>query len=252
MPENILITGGMRGIGYHITDALLEKGYRVCVLDIATDKLDYLREKGGENFQFFKCDITDFSEMNFFVEKIAHQWKSIDILINNACKAIYKDFEYRREEELKEEMEINYFGTVNLIRAVFPFMKRKGAGIIHNVSSGISICGFNRMSGYTSSKGAIEALTKTLSIEFKKYGITVNIIHPPLTRTKSSSALGIPVEMMDNPEKVGRRIAEKVKSKKRYIFTDFKSAFFTKLMYLFPNFFGRFFSGMTEKYNLKK
>lgn len=134
-----------------------------------------------------------------------------------------------------------------MIRSVLPAMKEKGRGTIHNVSSGVGITGFTGLTGYSSSKGAIEALSKTLWYELEKYGITVHTIHPPLTNTKSASALGIPVEAMEKPEKIGRQIARKIQSKKRVITPNILTAFYLFFARQFPNAIGRLMGRMTEK-----
>jgi NAD(P)-dependent dehydrogenase (short-subunit alcohol dehydrogenase family) len=132
------------------------------------------------------------------------KWNFVDILVNNACLCVFKSFIDRSLDRTRAEFEVNYFGAIPMIHAVLPHMKAWGCGIIHNVSSGVGISGFPGISGYVSTKGAIESLTRTLALEFAFFGICVNLMHPPLTNTKSASPLGIPVEMMADPEKVGR------------------------------------------------
>jgi len=89
------------------------------------------------------------------------------------------------------------------------------------MSSGVSITGFPGIYGYASTKGAIEALTKTSSLELDRYNICVNIVHPPLTNTKSAP-LGIPTQAMADPTDVGRKLAKKILSTKPVIIPDFK------------------------------
>jgi NAD(P)-dependent dehydrogenase (short-subunit alcohol dehydrogenase family) len=96
-------------------------------------------------------------------------------------------------------------------------MKSRRRGIIHNVSSTVGVSGFPGIYGYASTKGAIEALTRTLAIELAPHGITVNLIHPPLTRTSSSAPLGIPRQLMADPAVVGRKLARRIGSRKAVI-----------------------------------
>lgn len=141
------------------------------------------------------------------VGEIIRQW-GVDILINNACLALYTPFDERTLDDIRREFEVNYFGYLNLIRAVLPVMKKQGHGVVHNFSSGVGFTGMPGMTGYTSTKGALEALTRTLALEYAAQGIVFNVMHPPLTRTKSAVGFGAPPEMMADPEVVGRGLAK--------------------------------------------
>lgn len=246
-PKTVIISGGNNGIGLYMTETLLRDGYKVAVFDLSSDNLQLFQEELKGSMLFCKCDIRSDMDIKNSVETVIKQWGHIDILVNNACIAIFKDFEEKTIEETKEEFEVNYFGNYRLIKAVLPYMKQQGGGIIHNLSSGIGTSGFPRMCGYTSTKGAIEALVKTLKIELSKYNIEINIMHPPLTNTKSARPLGVPVEVMADPKEVGRKLAKKITSTKKIITPDFQTAFFTFLTYRYPYKIGNLLSKMTEK-----
>jgi NAD(P)-dependent dehydrogenase (short-subunit alcohol dehydrogenase family) len=126
-------------------------------------------------------------------------------------------------------------------------MRKQRHGIIHNVSSGVGFTGMPGMTGYTSTKGAIESLTRTLALELLDEGITVNVIHPPLTRTKSASGFGVPVEMMADPLKVGSRLAKRVGSTQPYITPDFTTALGLFGNRHFPVAMGKFLTSMAKK-----
>lgn len=242
----IVITGGSRGIGRAMTLRLLEKHFPIAVLDI----LEFPQEDQPSDettFLFCRCNLMEEAEVNRCIDKVWKKWGRLDVLVNNACIAIFKPFEDKSPDEFAQEMGINLLGAVRTIQAALPYMKTQGYGLIHNVSSGVGITGFPGLSGYVSSKGALEALTRSLKLEFRKYHIAVNLIHPPLTRTVSSAPLGIPQEMMANPETVGKQLADKIMSHRKII-TDTR---FTRLMvaaiYQFPHLAGRLLSRMTEK-----
>ena len=148
-------------------------------------------------------------------------------------------------EEIRREFEVNYFGYLNLVTAVLPFMKAQGRGIIHNVSSGVGLSGFPGLSGYASAKGAIEAFTRTLALELKPSGIVVNLMHPPLSRTRSSAPLGIPTRFMSDPEDVGRKLARKIRSSKAVVTPGLAESLGVFMARLFPGAMGKFFAGRT-------
>jgi len=205
MLRTILITGGNNGIGLALTKSLLEMDNRVAVLDLSLENLPQT-----PNLLKFVCDVTHPAQIQTAVDDAVNQWGGVDILINNACLALFTPFEERSLDDIRHEFEVNYFGYLNLIHAVLPVMKKQGRGVIHNLSSGVGFTGMPGMTGYTSTKGAIKALTRTLALEYAPSGIIFNVMHPPLTHTKSAAGFGIPPKMMADPEVVGRELAKLV------------------------------------------
>jgi NAD(P)-dependent dehydrogenase (short-subunit alcohol dehydrogenase family) len=206
MSRIILITGANNGIGLALTRSLLNMGDRVAALDLSLENLPQTRR----NLLPFTCDVTDPECVQTVVDEVSRQWGVVDILINNACLALFTSFEERTLDEIRREFEINYFGYLNLIRAVLPGMKKQGHGVVHNFSSGVGFTGMPGMTGYTSTKGAIEALTRTLALEYAPSGITFNVMHPPLTRTNSATGFGGLPEMMADLQVVGHGLAKLV------------------------------------------
>ncbi len=243
----ILITGADNGIGFHLAASLLEEGYRVAGLDLSGENLATLQETYPDRLLFCRCDVTDEAQVQAAVETVVHKWGWIDVLVNNACLAIFKPFEEKSLEETRREFEVNYFGYVRTIAAVLPQMKAQGGGIIHNVSSGVGITGFPGLTGYASTKGAIEALTRALALELAPYGICVNLVHPPLTNTKSAAPLGVPPQAMADPADVGRKLAKRILSTRPVITPDFRTAAYLFFARQFSDAMGRLLSRVTAK-----
>lgn len=230
----IIITGSNNGIGLGLAKALNSGGDQVACFDLSGENLAGLR--------FFQCDVTDPVQVETSVADVFSEWGRIDILINNACLAVFSPFETKQLADTRREFEVNYYGYVNLIRAVLPIMKAQHRGVIHNFSSTVGTSGFAGIYGYSSTKGAIEAMSRTLAIEFAAYDIIVNIIHPPLTLTQSSAPLGVPAQFMADPFEVGRKLAKKIGSTKSVITpgaSESLGMFFSKL---FPEMMGKFLS----------
>lgn len=243
MKRNIIITGANNGIGLALTQSLLEMGDCIVTLDLEINNLDQTHP----SLLSFRCDVTQPQQIQTVIDKVLTQWGSIDILINNACLALFLPFEERCLDDIRCEFEVNYFGYLNMIRAVLPIMKQQGQGVIHNFSSGVGYTGIPNMTGYTSTKGAIESLTRTLALEYASQGIIFNVIHPPLTRTKSSSGLGVPPEMMADPEVVGRKLAKQVGRTAPVLTTDFGNGFQLWASYHFRVPMGKLMTMMTER-----
>lgn len=243
----VIITGANQGIGFHMAVSLLKERYRVAAIDLSTENLMALQDTYPHHLLLIRCDVTNDADVNSSIDNVLQKWGNIDILVNNACEAIFSSFEEKNIEQTKREFEVNYFGYVRMIAAVLPHMKARGMGIIHNVSSGVGITGFPGLYGYASTKGAIEALAKSLSLEFAPYGICVNIMHPPLTNTKSASPLGIPVQAMADPSDIGRKLAKKIHSTRHVISSDLQTAIYLFIARRYPNAIGKLFSKLTEK-----
>lgn len=243
----ILITGANSGIGLGMTKALLEKDYHVATVDLNDYNLRPLLELFCEKLIVLTADLTVTSQVNDAATAVIEKWGKIDILVNNACRAFFLPFEEKDPEDTWREFDVNYFGCTRMIRAVLPHMKRQGGGIIHNVGSAVGLTGFSGMCGYVSTKGAIEALTLTLRIELKPFGIHVGSMHPPLTKTPSAMPSGIPPEVMKDADKVGLRLAERILCTKHVVTPDYQTALFLKFCRWFPHTAGKLMSAMAYK-----
>ncbi|MDK2981993.1 MAG: hypothetical protein PWQ55_2340 [Chloroflexota bacterium] len=247
METVIVITGAGSGIGLGMTQALLADGHKVAALDLNTERLRELETDHTDRLLVQTCDITEAEQVAECVQAVQEKWGHIDVLVNNACLAIFAPFEQKALADTRRELEVNYFGALNMIQAVLPAMKAQGSGLIHNFSSGVGISGFPGIYGYASTKGAIESLTRTLALELRPYGITVNLMHPPLTNTPSARPLGIPAQMMDDPDVVGARLARQILSTKDVITPDLRTRIYLFCVYRFPLALGRLFADLTEK-----
>ena len=248
MSKNVIVvTGANNGIGLSMTRTLIAEGYYVAALDISDENLIPLKASCPERLIVLDCDVTDAVRVNDAISSILAAWGHIDVLVNNACLAIFKPFEQKPLEETRREFEGNYFGFIHTIAAVLPCMKSQGHGLIHNLSSGVGITGFPGIYGYASTKGAIESLTRTLALEFEKYGICVNLMHPPLTNTKSAAPLGVPLQVMDDPARIGQKLAKQIMSTKPVITPDFRTALYLFLAYRYPLMLGKLFAKLTAR-----
>lgn len=230
----VVLTGANSGIGLALARALHAEGRRVACLDVAGGNLAGLL--------FIPCDVTVPAQVEAAIEAVVRDWGRIDVLVNNACLAVFAPFDERDLEATRREFEVNYFGYVNLIAAVIPHMKAQGRGVIHNVGSTVGSTGFAGIYGYASTKGAIEALTRTLAIELAPHGIAVSLVHPPLTRTPSAAPLGVPAQFMADPETVGRRLARKIGSLRAVVTPGPMEAMGVLLARLIPGPLGAFLS----------
>ena len=187
--SNIVIVGADQGIGYYLVQSLLETGNRVAVMDVRTEHIEQLVEKYPDTLMILYADATDETSIVEGVRKAYESFGSIDIAIHNACLCTFESEPDSGIEIYQKVMDVNYYGALRLAKAVLPLMREVKGGRLIFTSSGVGVTGFENISPYASSKGAIEALAKCLEIENCKYGISVHVFHPPLTNTESASGL---------------------------------------------------------------
>jgi NAD(P)-dependent dehydrogenase (short-subunit alcohol dehydrogenase family) len=243
MARTIIITGANNGIGLAMTHALLEMGDQVAALDVSLSHLD----QEGPNFLPIVCNVTNPQRVQTVVDEVVSRWGGVDILINDACLALYSTFEKRPMDDIRREFEVNYYGYLNLIRAVLPIMKKQGHGVVHNMSSGVGFTGMPGMIGYTSTKGAIESMTRTLALEYAQQGIYFSVMHPPLTRTKSAVPFGVPESMMADPEVVGRDMAKLVGKRRPVLAPGIGNRVQLWISYHFRVSMGKFLARMADR-----
>lgn len=221
--RTVVITGANEGIGYHMLTSLVEDGYRVAGLDIDGENLDLLQKNHSDWVRFIQCDVTADDDIETAIEEVVNEWGPIDILVNNAGMFNFALFEDQTLADTKREFEVNYFGYLRLIHAVLPQMRDRNEGIIHNVSSGAGLVGHPGLSGYASTKGAIEALVRSLRLELQHENVACTVMHPPLSNTRSTAELGYPESLLSDPKEVGRNLADKIESTGPVIYADWKT-----------------------------
>ena len=183
-----IVTGGAGGIGEAAALAIARRGARVAMADLRADAAqDAARRLQAEGLSAepVTVDIADPASVNAMVEGVLSRWGRIDILVNNAGIESSKPFLDIGLEDYERVMRINVTGTWLCCQAVIPVMLRQASGCIVNVSSVAAQRGGGLLgtAAYSTSKGAVIALTKALAREFAKSGIRVNAVAPSLTMT---------------------------------------------------------------------
>jgi len=182
-----LITGGSRGIGAAISNALAALGANVTIVARNQQNLEKQRERLETEFGVtalcIKTDITNEKEVQRSFTKAAKTAGPVDILINNAGIGKSMPFHKMDLEFWKATLDLNLTGTFLCTKQVYDSMRERGYGRIINISSTVGLRGYPYIAAYTASKHAIIGLTRTLALESAKKGITVNAICPGYTDT---------------------------------------------------------------------
>lgn len=183
-----IITGGAGGIGAVTASALAQRGAQVVIADMRADAAEETAKRlqsAGIDARSTGVDIASEESVAAMVETVLGWWGRIDILINNAGVESAKPFLEIGLQEYERVMRINTTGAWICCHAVIPVMLRQKSGCIVNVSSvaGQRGGGLLGTAAYSTSKGAVIALTKALAREFGKSGIRVNAVAPSMTMT---------------------------------------------------------------------
>lgn len=175
--KTAIITGAAQGMGAVTAKLFIEEGANVVIGDILEEKGQALADELGSKAVFIKLDVTNEADwVNAVTE--AEKLGPLTTLVNNAGILVFKAIADQTTEEFMHVLNINLVGCYNGIRAALEPMKAAGGGSIVNISSLDGLQAKNSLSAYASSKWGMRGLTKSSALEFGKYGIRVNTVHP--------------------------------------------------------------------------
>ena len=172
MSKVVLITGGSSGIGKSIGEFLHQKGFVV-----------YGTSRNPERvlnsvFPLVALDVRDTQSIQSAVAKIIATLGRLDIVINNAGVGITGPLEEIPTVEMKNHFDTNFFGPIEVMKAVLPQMREQKSGLIINITSIAAYMGLPYRSMYSASKGALELITEALRMEVKSFGIHITNVAP--------------------------------------------------------------------------
>lgn len=172
MNKVVLITGGSSGIGKSIGEFLHHKGFVVYGTSRTPERVL------NSIFPLIALDVRNADSIHSAVEKVIAVSGRIDVVINNAGVGITGPLEEIPMEEIKNNFETNFFGPIEVMKAVLPQMRSQQSGLIINITSIAGYMGLPYRSVYSASKGALELITEALRMEVKTFGIQITNIAP--------------------------------------------------------------------------
>ena len=178
-----LITGCSTGFGREIARAALEAGHRVVVTARQADAVQDFVDEFGDRAVAVALDVTDVGQVAAAVATAEDAFGGIDVLVNNAGHGYLSAVEEGEDAEVRKLFDVNYFGAVDMIKAVLPAMRARGSGHIVNMSSMTGLVANPPNAYYSSTKFALEAVTEALATEVRPLGIKVTAIEPGAFRT---------------------------------------------------------------------
>lgn len=184
----VLVTGASSGIGRSAAVRLADAGATVLLVARSEDQLAEVVAEvdafGGKAIAY-RCDLTDFDQIDALVTKVLDQHGHVDVLVNNAGMSIRRKVRHSvdRFHDFERPMQLNYFAAVRLTMGLLPTMVERESGQVINISSWAALLRPARFSGYTASKAALEAWSDCVQGEVLGDGVVFTNVHMPLVRT---------------------------------------------------------------------
>ena len=212
--QTAIVTGGVRGIGKSIVEGFLRAGARVIIAsnEAATEQFKQDTSEFAENIDIQICDVSKYEEVEKFFEYIDKKYEGFEILVNNA--GIRKDavLAMMKESDWHDVLNVNLSGIFYMCKFAVMSLMRKRYGRIISITSPSGKYGFEGQANYAASKAGLVALTKSLSKEVARRGITVNCVSPGFIATeliqdlpnelRDSYTAQVPLKRFGKPEEV--------------------------------------------------
>jgi NAD(P)-dependent dehydrogenase (short-subunit alcohol dehydrogenase family) len=181
-----LVTGASRGIGAAVAEALARAGAAVACAARTVDQVEAsatrIRARGGRACAV-RLDVTRADEIAAAVREVEARLGPIDVLVNNAGVTLDKPTVEVSDEEWERVLATNLTAMFRLARSVAPGMLARGRGRIINIGSMYGRIGVARYAAYCASKAGVEALTRSLAVEWARHGVRVNCLAPGYVNT---------------------------------------------------------------------
>lgn len=242
----VVITGGGAGIGRFLALEMVKKGAKVAICDINEE---YLSEtvalvNSADSITAHTCDITDRERVQSLPEEIIARHGQVDILVNNAGMIQpFTSIEELEESVIRKMMEVNYFGTINMIKAFLPHLRKREKAQVVNIGSMGGFIPFPGQTAYCASKAAVKLLSEGLNVELMNSTIKITLIQPGGVATEITKNSGVEIKAAANdkqsqsllaPDKAAAQITTAIE-KERFRVLIGKDAKLLNLLYrLFP------------------
>ncbi len=203
--KTIWITGGSTGIGKALAIKFASEGWNVAVSARRAELLNELK-KINENIHPYPLDVTDKEKCIKVFNDIKNEFENIDICFFSTGTWNPKKEKEIDIEQMEEVFKINFFGTVNSIKAVEQYFRERKNGIITIVSSIAGYRGLPNSTGYGPSKSALNNLAESLYFDFKRYNVRVCLVSPGFIKTPMTDKNDFKMPFLKTPEFAANQI----------------------------------------------
>lgn len=178
------VTGASSGLGEALTTAILQRDDAVVATFRKAEQASFFTQQAGSKGLGIVLDVSNETQQKSALQQAVQQFEKIDVLVNNAGYGTVGAIEEFSMEEIRQQMETNFFGAVALTKAVLPLMRDAGSGHIVQISSQSGFRASGGFGVYNASKFALEGFSEALAQEVAPFGIRVVIVEPGPFRTK--------------------------------------------------------------------
>ena len=205
--KTIWITGGSTGIGKALAIRFASKGWNVAISARRVELLDDL-SNSYDNIFGFPLDVTDKERCKEVFNEIKNKFENVDICFFSTGTWDPKKEKNIDVEQMEDVFKVNFFGTVNCIKAVEQYFRDKKNGIITIVSSIAGYRGLPNSTGYGPSKSALNNLAESLYFDFKRYNVRVCLVSPGFIKTPMTDKNDFKMPFLKTPEYAADKIYE--------------------------------------------
>lgn len=194
------ITGASKGFGLALVNQLLQQGNSVAATSRTVDDLRQAVGNDTDQFLPLAADLVSERSVGEAIQAAISQFGRIDVVVNNAGYGQLGTLEELTDQEARANFDVNVFGSLNVIRAAMPHLRKQQSGHILNLSSVAGITGsFPGWGVYCATKFAVEGFSESLAVEVAPFGIKVTIIEPGYFRTDflAGGSLRVPKQKID-------------------------------------------------------
>ena len=177
-----LVTGCASGFGRAIAQAALERGQRVVATCRRVEVLQAWQDAQPDRCRVLPLDVTA-PDLEAQAARAVEAFGRVDVLVNNAGFGLIGALEECSLEQIRRNVETNFFGPLRLMRALLPVMREQGGGHLVNISAAAAIANYPGFSAYGAAKAALEAASEAVKAEAAVFGIKVTLIEPGPFRT---------------------------------------------------------------------
>ncbi|WMS44100.1 SDR family oxidoreductase [Acuticoccus sp. MNP-M23] len=191
-PRHAIVTGGSHGIGFQVARILAGQGFQLSLLARRADDLvtacEALSRESGAPTGFEACDVGDPAALSAALKRVTERRGPCHTLVTAAGMVIPGKFDALPQDAFRQQMEVNFFGTLHAVQAVYPAMAECGAGRIGMIASAAALIGVYGYTAYAASKFAVRGFAESLRGEAASRGIAVSVAYPGDTDTAQLEA----------------------------------------------------------------